>query len=290
MIVFFTKLNSVSNRPFLEQNEKLRTAQSELEELRRRLREQDLQMAELRNELNRSRSRDTYAQTNHADLCVEADIDDDVRTASMQKEHERLLVLQERTNDRLRELELANAEKSGLLRSALLDRDNLPPELLELKRVETIQQMREMIESVVKAPPETQPRVLDATSSEIAETVLSSEAALDKAKKVSNKQISHTKSSSSAFDAAVMTMKRYRLEPSLTATTLVQPESPQNSYAGMSKTLLEQSISMAGTGQTSRDRMAPPVLPETSKLPAMCEDEYCMDQILNDYVASLSLA
>ncbi|EMD59471.1 hypothetical protein COCSADRAFT_101725 [Bipolaris sorokiniana ND90Pr] len=230
-------------------------------------------MAELRNELNRK-----------------ADIDDDVRTASMQKEHERLLVLQERTNDRLRELELANAEKSGLLRSALLDRDNLPPELLELKRVETIQQMREMIESVVKAPPETQPRVLDATSSEIAETVLSSEAALDKAKKVSNKQISHTKSSSSAFDAAVMTMKRYRLEPSLTATTLVQPESPQNSYAGMSKTLLEQSISMAGTGQTSRDRMAPPVLPETSKLPAMCEDEYCMDQILNDYVASLSLA
>lgn len=43
-----------SNRPFLEQNEKLQTAQSELEELRRRLREQDLHMAELRNELNRS--------------------------------------------------------------------------------------------------------------------------------------------------------------------------------------------------------------------------------------------
>ncbi|EMD87332.1 hypothetical protein COCHEDRAFT_30835 [Bipolaris maydis C5] len=158
--------DETSQKPFLEQNEKLQTAQSELEELRRRLREQDLQMAELRNELNRK-----------------ADIDDDVRAASMQKEHERLLVLQERTNDRLRELELANAEKSGLLRAALLDRDNLPPELLELKRVETIQQMREMIESVVKAPPETQPRVLDATSSEIAETVLSSEAALDKAKK-----------------------------------------------------------------------------------------------------------
>ncbi|KAF5848004.1 hypothetical protein GGP41_009324 [Bipolaris sorokiniana] len=164
--------DETSQKPFLEQNEKLRTAQSELEELRRRLREQDLQMAELRNELNRK-----------------ADIDDDVRTASMQKEHERLLVLQERTNDRLRELELANAEKSGLLRSALLDRDNLPPELLELKRVETIQQMREMIESVVKAPPETQPRVLDATSSEIAETVLSSEAALDKAKKDLQEQL-----------------------------------------------------------------------------------------------------
>jgi protein HOOK3 len=48
-----------SQKPFLEQNEKLTSAQTELEELRRRLREQDLQMAELRNELNRSTCRDT---------------------------------------------------------------------------------------------------------------------------------------------------------------------------------------------------------------------------------------
>lgn len=41
-------------RPFLEQNEKLQTAETELEELHRRLREKDLQMAELRNELNKS--------------------------------------------------------------------------------------------------------------------------------------------------------------------------------------------------------------------------------------------
>ncbi|CAG5154179.1 uncharacterized protein ALTATR162_LOCUS3499 [Alternaria atra] len=155
-----------SQKPFLEQNEKLTTAQTELEDLRRRLREQDLQMAELRNELNRK-----------------SDIDDDTRSAAVQKEHERLLVLQERTNDRLRELELANAEKSGLLRAALLDRQNLPPELLELKRVETIRQMRERIESVIKAPAEVQPQALDTTSTEIAETVLSSEAALEKAKK-----------------------------------------------------------------------------------------------------------
>ncbi|CAN9446116.1 unnamed protein product [Alternaria alternata] len=147
-------------------NEKLTSAQTELEELRRRLREQDLQMAELRNELNRK-----------------SDIDDDTRSTAIQKEQERLLVLQERTNDRLRELELANAEKSGLLRAALLDRQNLPPELLELKRVETIRQMRERIESVIKAPPEVQPQTLDTTSTEIAETVLSAEAALEKAKK-----------------------------------------------------------------------------------------------------------
>ncbi|CAN9256911.1 hypothetical protein AA0113_g11031 [Alternaria arborescens] len=155
-----------SQKPFLEQNEKLTSAQTELEELRRRLREQDLQMAELRNELNRK-----------------SDIDDDTRSTAIQKEQERLLVLQERTNDRLRELELANAEKSGLLRAALLDRQNLPPELLELKRVETIRQMRERIESVIKAPPEVQPQTLDTTSTEIAETVLSAEAALEKAKK-----------------------------------------------------------------------------------------------------------
>ncbi|CAN9401323.1 unnamed protein product [Alternaria alternata] len=155
-----------SQKPFLEQNEKLTSAQTELEELRRRLREQDLQMAELRNELNRK-----------------SDIDDDTRSTAIQKEQERLLVLQERTNDRLRELELANAEKSGLLRAALLDRQNLPPELLELKRVETIRQIRERIESVIKAPPEVQPQTLDTTSTEIAETVLSAEAALEKAKK-----------------------------------------------------------------------------------------------------------
>ena len=112
----------------------------------------------------------------------ESDIDDDTRSTAIQKEQERLLVLQERTNDRLRELELANAEKSGLLRAALLDRQNLPPELLELKRVETIRQMRERIESVIKAPPEVQPQTLDTTSTEIAETVLSAEAALEKAK------------------------------------------------------------------------------------------------------------
>ncbi|KAG9195690.1 hypothetical protein G6011_00811 [Alternaria panax] len=160
------EMDETSQKPFLEQNEKLTSAQTELEELRRRLREQDLQMAELRNELNRK-----------------SDIDDDTRSAAVQKEHERLLVLQERTNDRLRELELANAEKSGLLRAALLDRHNLPPELLELKRVETIRQMRERIESVIKAPPEVQPQTLDTTSTEIAETVMSAEAALEKAKK-----------------------------------------------------------------------------------------------------------
>ena len=208
----------------------------------------------------------------------------------MQKEHERLLVLQERTNDRLRELELANAEKAGLLRAALLDRENLPPELLELKRAETIQQMRERIESVIKAPLETQPKVLDATSSEIAETVLSSEAALDKAKKVSNDQISHLKSPSSAFDAAVTTMKRHQFEPSFPTAAVVSPAASQRSCAGKNKSSSEEFAWTTVTGQTALDRMARAALLEMSKPSATYDTEYYMEDPLSDYVASLSLA
>ncbi|KAI4919287.1 hypothetical protein J4E85_009546 [Alternaria conjuncta] len=259
-----TEKDENSQKPFLEQNEKLQTAQTELEELRRRLREQDLQMAELRNELNRK-----------------SDIDDDTRTAAVQKEHERLLVLQERTNDRLRELEVANAEKQGLLRAALLDRQNLPPELLELKRVETIREMRERIESVIKAPAEVQPQVLDTTSSEIAETVLSSEAALDKAKK-----ISHSKSPSSAFDAAVSAMKKHQLEPSFTAATLVSPASPNRTHLGKDKSLSDMSTSTAGTGQTTWGRMAQLVSPKRRTKSTMGGTEYYTMQSSNDCAAN----
>jgi protein HOOK3 len=220
----------------------------------------------------------------------ESDVDDDARAVSVQKEHERMLVLQERTNDRLRELELANAEKAGLLRAALLDRENLPLELLELKRAETIQDMRERIESVLKAPAEAQPKVLDTTSLEIAETVLSSEAALDKAKKVSTQQISHTKSPSSAFEVAVSAMRRNRLEPSYTAATLVSPASPQKSCAGKNKSLSEISTSTVGTGQTTWDRITQLISPKRRRPSAICDTEYRMLQASNDGVASLSLA
>ena len=42
------------NRPFLEQNQKLQSTEAELQELHRRLREKDLQVAELKNLLNKS--------------------------------------------------------------------------------------------------------------------------------------------------------------------------------------------------------------------------------------------
>jgi protein HOOK3 len=197
-----------------------------------------------------------------------------------------MLVLQERTNERLRELELANAEKAGLLRAALLDRENLPPELLELKREETIRQMRERIQTVISAPAEPQPKVLDTTSSEIAETLLSSEAALDKAKKVSNRQISHSKSPSSAFDIAASTMRRCQLEPSYTAATLVPPASPpQRPHAWKNKSLSEMSASTAGTGQTTWGRLGQLVSPKRRKESTVCGTEYFMTR-----TASLSLA
>ncbi|KAF2878429.1 hypothetical protein BDV95DRAFT_624881 [Massariosphaeria phaeospora] len=181
-----------SQRPFLEQNQKLQATETELEELHRRLREKDLQMAELRNELNKK-----------------SDMDEDAKAEGLQAEHERLLTLQQNTNERLRDLEISNDEKSSLLRAALLDRNNLNPNLLELKKVETLRLIREQIEGVIKAPSEAQPTVLDTTSSEIADTVLASQAALDIAKKVSYIPVPQVKSSSAGIECDAQSGTRY---------------------------------------------------------------------------------
>jgi protein HOOK3 len=262
-----------SEKPFLEQNEKLQTAETELEELHRRLREKDLQVAELRNELNKK-----------------ADISEEAKAEGLQAEYECMLALQQKTNDRLRDLELANEEKAGLLRAALLDRENLSPELLELKRAETLRQIRQQIETVIGAPPEVQPTALDTTSSEIAETVLSSEAALEKAKKVSYKQISHVKSPSSAFDAAVFSMKSARrLDPSFSAATLVSSASPQRGRVGTNKSLSEMSSSTAGTGQSTWGRMAQMMSLQRRKESTPCGSEYFSALTSAECAASLSL-
>ncbi|KAL5118809.1 hypothetical protein ACEQ8H_003312 [Pleosporales sp. CAS-2024a] len=180
-----TEKDADSEKPFLEQNEKLQSAEMELEELHRRLREKDLQVAELRNELNKK-----------------ADISEEAKAEGLQAEYERMLSLQQRTNEKLRELEFANEEKAGLLRAALLDRQNLSPELLELKRVETLRQIRQQIEAVIGAPPEVQPKALDATSADIAEVVLSAEAALEKAKKDLQEQVSTNETLQGQLEAA----------------------------------------------------------------------------------------
>ena len=263
-----------SEQPFLEQNEKLQTAENELEELHRRLREKDLQVAELRNELNKK-----------------SDISEEAKAEGLQAEHERMLALQQKTNERLRDLELANEEKTGLLRAALLDRENLSPELLELKRAETLRQIREQIQTVLEAPSEAQPNVLETTSSEIAETVLSSEAALDKAKKVSNKQILHDNSPSSAFDAAISTMKSaQRLDSSFSAATLISPASPSRGHTEKNKSLSEMSISTAGTGQSTWGRMTQILSPKRRKVSTLGGSEYFSAPTSAECVASLSLA
>jgi protein HOOK3 len=224
-------------------------------------------MAELRNDLNKS----TYGVT---EVCtpltpLESDLSEDEKAAVVSAEHERLLALQQKTNQKLRNLELLNEEKSSLLRAALLDRENLSPELLELKRVETLRQIREQIQSVINAPAEAQPNVLDTTSSEIAETVLSSEAALDKAKKVSIQQSSRPHiQSSSAFDVVVSSMRpRQHLDQSLSTATLIPPTSPGTGNTGK-KSLSEVSISTTGTGQTSWGRMAQLLSPKRRTAPA----------------------
>jgi protein HOOK3 len=214
----------------------------------------------------------------------ESDIDDDTRKVGYQTESERMLVLQQKTNDKLRDLEFAYDEKSRLLVTALLDRDNLSPELLELKRAETIRQMRERIEDVIKAPAEAQPQILDTTSAEIAETVLSSEAALDKAKKVSTSQNSHTKSPSSAFDAAVSTMRRTRLDPSFSAATLIAPPSPESTRRGKNKSQSEMSASTVRTGQTTWGRMAHFLSPSRRKGSALGGTEYGTARTLDECV------
>ena len=268
-----TEKDEESQKPFFEQNEKLLLAEQELEELHRRLREKDLQMAELRNELNNK-----------------SDADDEAKAKVVSAEHERMLALQQRTNQKLRDLELANEEKASLLRAALLDRENLSPELLELKRAETLQQIRDQIESIIDAPAETQPDVLEKTSVKIAQTILSSEAALDKAKKVSTSQNSHTKSPSSAFDVAVSTMKtRQRLDPSFSTATLISKTTSDKGHLGKNKSLSEVSASTTGTGQTTWSRVTQIVSPKKRPAAIRASTEF-YSSMSPDNVASLSLA
>ena len=200
-----------------------------------------------------------------------------------------MLALQHSTNQKLKDLEIANEEKTSLLRAALLDRENLSPELLELKRAETLRYIREQIDAVIQAPAEVQPKVFETTSSEIAETVLSSEAALDKAKQVSTKQLSHEKSPSSAFDSAVSTMKRYHLDPSFSASTLI-PASPAKSHTGKHQSLSGTSVSTAGTGQTSWRKATHLMSSARRRESTRCSTEYFSALTSNACVASLSLA
>lgn len=144
-----------------------------------------------------------------SDTVLESDVSEEAKIEGRQAENERLLAFQQKMMTRLRELELSNEEKTSLLRAALLSRGELTPELLELQKAETLRLIREQIEGVIKAPAETQPNVLDSTTVEIAHTILASQAALDKARKVSQEQLHRNKQSSSPASPSKVSMESF---------------------------------------------------------------------------------
>lgn len=129
-------------------------------------------MAELRNELNKK-----------------SDVDEEVKNEGLQAEHDRMLTLQQQTNQKLRDLEIARDEARSLLYASLTTKDGRSPELLQKLKEAMLQQIREQIHQVVKAPFEAQEKALEETSSDIADKVASSQAALDNVKRVSARQL-----------------------------------------------------------------------------------------------------
>lgn len=219
-------------------------------------------MAELRNELNKSMPSEPLVR--HSSPHTESDLSDEAKTEAVQAEHERLLNLQQKMNQKLRDLELSNEEARSLLRAALLDKDSLSPELLQLKKEETLRRIREQIQDVIKAPSEAQPKVLDATSSDIAETVLASQAALDSAKKVSAQQLPQGEPSSSPaveaisgiiFKSPTSTARSRRgLDISNSAATLVGPSTPARGKGNEKARNQSMSVVSASTASTTKIR------------------------------------
>lgn len=196
-----------------------------------------------------------------ADFRSESDVSEDIKNESLQAEHDRLLALQQKASQKIRELELAKDESRSLLLRALLDRENLSPELLQIKKEETLRRIREQIQGVINAPSEAQTKVLDVTSSDIADTLLQSEAALDVAKKVSKLQLPSDPGPSCAINQGSATdvysdaslSRRYpRLEASDSAATLVPAPCEGNGKAKVHmKSVSVVSTSTSYTGKRS---------------------------------------
>lgn len=134
---------------------------------------------------------------------IEADIDEEVKNQGLQAEHDRMLALQQQTNQKLRDLEVARDEARSLLYASLTIKDGRSPELLQKLREAMLTQIREQIQQVVQAPSEAQGKVLEATSVDIADKVASSQAALDNVRRVSNQQL-HSVSAPAADEHVVL--------------------------------------------------------------------------------------
>ncbi|KAF1918019.1 hypothetical protein BDU57DRAFT_514555 [Ampelomyces quisqualis] len=80
-----------------------------------------------------------------------------------------------------------------------------------------------------------------------------------------------------------------RLNPSLSAATLIPPASPTRNHLGKKKSLSEMSSSTAGTGQTTWGRVAQLLSPKRRNESTPCGSEYFSALTSAECVASLSL-
>lgn len=160
-----------SQRPFLEQNERLEATEIELSEMQRRFREKELENAELRNELSKTSSN------------ADPGSDGNSEVQNLRANHESLLASYDALQKHSKGLETSLDEKSSLLRTALIDHDELPEGLIELRSAELLREIREQIENVTSAPLDDRSKVLETTASCLAERLERGQMAVEAAKK-----------------------------------------------------------------------------------------------------------
>ncbi|KAF2205399.1 hypothetical protein GQ43DRAFT_15293 [Delitschia confertaspora ATCC 74209] len=103
--------------------------------------------------------------------------------SEVQAQNDRLVARNKEIMMALQELELQHDEKTSLLKAALLNRDNLPPGLLELRRAETLKRVRAHIERAAAAGDDEKTKVVEDATTAITEEIVESQAAVEMAKK-----------------------------------------------------------------------------------------------------------
>ena len=199
--------------PFLEQNERLEATENELSEMQRRFREKELENAELRNELSKSKTErrplETSADPSEASSNADPGSDGNSKAQNLRTNHESLLASYDALQKHSKCLETSLDEKSSLLRTALIDHDELPEGLIELRSAELLKEIREQIENVTSALPDDRSKVLETTASCLAERLERGQMAVEAAKKVGDLRLpqSNTRSTSSSSFAWSATLK-----------------------------------------------------------------------------------
>ena len=210
--------------PFLEQNERLEATEIELCEMQRRFREKELENAELRNELSKSKTErpplETSADPSEASSNADPGSDGNSEVQNLRADHESLLASYDALQKHSKGLETSLDEKSSLLRTALIDHDELPEGLIELRSAELLKEIREQIENVTSAPPDDRSKVLETTALYLAGRLERGQMAVEAAKKVGDLQLpqSHTRSASSSSFAWSATLKTPTLSISKSAS------------------------------------------------------------------------